>query len=426
MTQNLTYRFNNGVPNQLTQSISPWVNDARAGWHALFAQEQWTMGRLTLQGALRFDVAKSWYPEQQEGPTRFLPTPIIIPETKGVDSYKDITPRFGAAYDLFGNGRTAIKASVGKFLEGVGVQLTYANANPTLRVPTTTGPFGTVGVSRGWTDRNNNLVPDCDLLNPQAQTDTVDLCGQMSNVRFGQNVLTGNFDPDLLEGWGVRASDWSLGLSVQQQIFPRMSVEVGYYRRWFDGFTLTDNLAAGPSDYTKYHIVAPVDPRLPGGGGYPVNELFDVIPTLSGQINNLSTLASKYGRWYQYFNGVDVTFSLRTAGGMSFQGGTSTGQNVADNCAVRADLPELNVGLGAGLVGSTVRHDESVLPRGLRRPDAVPRTGFVHDPKDRRPGQRSISEQAWRVTRGQLRGACCDGRSDAGAFTVRGRAQRHD
>ncbi len=271
-----------------------------------------------------------------------------------MDSYKDITPRFGAAYDLFGNGRTAIKASVGKFLEGVGVQLTYANANPTLRVPTTTGPFGTVGVSRSWTDRNNNLVPDCDLLNPQAQTDTVDLCGQMSNVRFGQNVLTGNFDPDLLEGWGVRASDWSLGLSVQQQIFSRMSVEVGYYRRWFDGFTLTDNLAAGPSDYTKYHIIAPLDPRLPGGGGYPVNELYDVIPTLSGQINNLSTLASKYGRWYQYFNGVDVTFSLRTAGGMSFQGGTSTGQNVADNCGARANLPELNVGLGAGLVGSTV------------------------------------------------------------------------
>ena len=43
--QNLTYRVNNGEPNQLTQSISPWVNDARAGWHALFVQEQWTRGR---------------------------------------------------------------------------------------------------------------------------------------------------------------------------------------------------------------------------------------------------------------------------------------------------------------------------------------------------------------------------------------------
>ena len=77
-TQNLTYRLNNGVPNQLTESISPYVNDARAGWHAFFAQEQWTLGRLTLQGALRFDRATSWFPAQQEGPTRFLPTPLKI------------------------------------------------------------------------------------------------------------------------------------------------------------------------------------------------------------------------------------------------------------------------------------------------------------------------------------------------------------
>ena len=106
--QNLTYRFNNGVPNQLTQSISPWVNDARVAWDALFVQDQWTRERLTLQGAVRFDRARSWFPEQREGPSRFLPTPIIIPETRGVDSYKDITTRMGVAYDLFGTGRTAL------------------------------------------------------------------------------------------------------------------------------------------------------------------------------------------------------------------------------------------------------------------------------------------------------------------------------
>ena len=111
--QNLTYRFNNGVPNQLTQSISPWVNDARVAWDGLFAQEQWTRDRLTLQGAVRFDRARSWFPAQQEGPSRFLPAPIVIPETRGVDSYKDVTPRMGAVYDVFGDGRTALKMSLG-------------------------------------------------------------------------------------------------------------------------------------------------------------------------------------------------------------------------------------------------------------------------------------------------------------------------
>ena len=96
--QSLAYRFNNGVPNQLTQSISPWVNDARVGWDGLFVQEQWTRRRLTLQGAVRFDRARSWFPAQQEGPSRFLPTPIIVPETRGIDSYKDLTMRMGVAY----------------------------------------------------------------------------------------------------------------------------------------------------------------------------------------------------------------------------------------------------------------------------------------------------------------------------------------
>ena len=361
-SQHLWYRFNNGIPNQLTQLISPWINNARAGWHAVFAQEQWTLRRLTLQGALRFDVARSWFPEQNIGPTRFLPVAYHFPETDGVNSYKDVTPRMGAAFDVFGNGRTAIKMNLGRYLEGVGVQLTYANSNPTLRVPTSTGPFGVQGASRTWIDADGDLVPDCDFANPLAHGNPAavnagggpDFCGQLSNIRFGQPVLTGNFDPDLLSGWGVRASDWSFGVSVQQQLLSRMSIEVGYYRRWFDGFTLNDNLAVEASDYTRYSIVAPADPRLPNGGGYPISGLFDIVPGRSGQINNLATLAEKYGEWYQHFDGVDVTVNLRTAGGLTLQGGTSTGQNVADNCAVRANLPELTANIGAGLVGSAV------------------------------------------------------------------------
>ena len=69
---------------------------------------------------MRFDRARSWFPAQQEGPSRFLPVPIIIPETRGVDSYKDITPRLGASYDVFGNGRTALKVHLGRYLEGAG------------------------------------------------------------------------------------------------------------------------------------------------------------------------------------------------------------------------------------------------------------------------------------------------------------------
>jgi hypothetical protein len=357
--QNLSYRVQNGVPDQLTQLISPWINKARAGWTALYAQEQWTMGRLTLQGALRYDRAGSSFPEQQLGPSRFLPTPIVFPAQKGVDSYNDITPRIGVAWDVFGNGRTALKANLGKYLEGVGTAANYVAGNPTSRLPITVGgAFATGGVTRTWTDTNRNFVPDCDLLNPQANTGA-DFCGQMSNVRFGQNVATNTIDPALLKGWGVRPSDWSLNVSVQQQILPRASIEVAYARRSFSGFNAIDNRLVGASDYATFSITAPSDSRLPGGGGQIISGLYDVNPDRSGQIDNLVADSRQYGDWYQYFNGLDVTINVRARDGLTFQGGTSTGQNVADNCEVRANLPELGTGglgtaLGPGLAGSTV------------------------------------------------------------------------
>ena len=352
--QNMTFRLNNGVPNLITESISPWVNNARAGWYAFFAQDQYTRGRVTLQGALRYDRSSSWFPEQKEGPSRFLPTGITIPAADGVNAYKDFTPRLGASWDVFGNGKTAVKANLGKYLEGVGVQLNYANSNPTLRMPQTTGPFGTSGVTRTWTDGNNNFVPDCNLLNPNANSAGGDTCGALSNLLFGQYILTNNYDPALLNGMGVRSADWDLGVTLQQQIMPRASLEVAYTRRWYSGFTVTDNQATANSDWSPYSVTAPSDSRLPGGGGYVVSGLYDVNPAKFGQVNNLIIDSSKYGEEYQYFNGLDVTLNIRLSGGLTLTGGTSTGQTVADNCAVRANLPELNQGIGAGLVGSTV------------------------------------------------------------------------
>jgi hypothetical protein len=361
--QNLTYRVSNGVPNQLTQSISPWVNNARLAWGALFGQDEWTYRRLTLQGAMRFDRSWSWFPAQQEGPTRFLPVPILIPETRGVDSYKDVTPRIGAAYDLGGDGRTVLRVRAGKYLEGAGVSGTYANTNPTLRMPQTTPVFGPAGVTRAWTDANHNFVADCDLLNPAAQdlrASGGDACGVTSNTRFGQAVLTNSFDRGLLKGWNVRPSDWDLGMSLARQMGARSAVEVTYTRRWFHGFSVVDNGLLEPSDLTLFSVRAPADARLPGGGGYLVSGLYDVVPEKAGQVENRVTDARNYGSWVQRFDGIDLNVNARVGKDLTVVGGTSTGRTLADNCDVRARVPELSTtttgtsSFGAGLNGSAV------------------------------------------------------------------------
>jgi hypothetical protein len=145
----------------------------------------------------------------------------------------------------------------------------------------------------------------------------------------------------------VRPSDWSFGVSVQQQIIPRASVEVGYYRRtftqYFTGGTVTDNLAYGPNDFAQYTITAPTDPRLPGGGSYTVGPLYNVNPNVFGQQNLLIRSTKDVGDDTRKFNGVDVTLNIRAAHGFTFSGGTSTGKVVNDWCEVRAAVPETTV-----------------------------------------------------------------------------------
>jgi hypothetical protein len=334
---NLDYRVNNGVPNQFTMWINNFQNDLWMRDDSFYAQENWTHKRLTLQGALRFDRAGSWAPPQQEGPVRFLPTPISFPETPIVDSYKDLTPRVAAAYDLFGNGKTALKATFGKYLEAAFTGRAYASANPTSRI--------IQSVTRSWTDANGNFAVDCDFLNGAAQDNRAsggDFCGQFSNLNFGTTTFSNTVDPNILHGWAVRPSDWNLGFSVQHEVLPRASVEFGYFWRWFHGFLVTDNLATAPSDFDKFSVVAPLDPRLPGGGGYTVSDLYNVKPALFGVTNNFVTFSDTYGNQYANFSGIDINLNARPTSNLTIQGGFNGGRSVSDNCDIRAKLPEIN------------------------------------------------------------------------------------
>ena len=352
----MTYTFNSPSPGplnptQFTIRIAPWLTRNRTAYNAVFIQDQWTKNRLTLQGALRYDHAWSWSPAEHQGTlaaTRFNPQPIGFPRTEGVAGYNDITPRFGAAYDVFGNGKTALKANLGRYLQAATNDENYTINNPS-------NDFGgaarfVTSTSRSWIDGNGNKIPDCDLMNPLPQNNAAtggDTCGQWNNLNFGNPAPTvTTINPEILKGWGVRPWDWQFGLSFQHEILPRVSLEVGYNRRWWGSYVVTDNLTRNPEDYDTWTINAPLHPQLPGGGGYPVT-YFDIKPAKFGQPSrSYVTFETDYGpERTAYWHGIDVTANVRLRDGLTFQGGTSTGRGVRDYCEVASKLPELFDGI---------------------------------------------------------------------------------
>jgi len=97
---------------------------------------------------------------------------------------------------------------------------------------------------------------------------------------------------------------------------------------------VTDNQLVTAADYSVFSITAPLDARLPGGGGYPIGGLYDLNPNRVGQVNNLIRFAGDFGKQIQHWNGVDVTMDARVRQGVVLQGGLSTGRTTTDNCDV--------------------------------------------------------------------------------------------
>jgi hypothetical protein len=355
----MQFTLNNGVPNNFTIQSGAFTRKVRTEYYAFFAQDTWTKDRLTVQGALRFDRAWSSFPEQTIGPSVTIPTAIVLPPQEGITGYNDLSPRVGAAYDLFGNGKTSLKANIGRYLHPASNQGRYINANPSERVSTITG--------RAWTDNNANFWPDCNILNgnPQspALTGSIDTCGVWADPNFGRARPATTLDPSILGGWGSRPYDWQFGVSVQQELMPRVSVEAGYYRRWWPVFgaaDTTDNILVAASDYSQFGVYAPSDSRLPGGGGYLVNGVYNITPAAALRgAENVQYGAKHFGEYQRYWDGFDITAQARLRNGLTLQGGTSSGRLVEDICDVRSQVPELTSGT---LASPTIPYCRQVEP----------------------------------------------------------------
>jgi hypothetical protein len=341
------YVFNNGVPVQLQEFATP--NFGQMNLKMLlgaYGQDQWTIHRVTLNVGLRYDYLNEYVPAQTRPGGQLLPA-LQVAEIDNVPNWKDINPRVGAAYDLFGNGKTAVKGSFGRYVQVESIQTAQAN-NPALTLVTS--------ATRNWTDTNHNFVPDCVITNPLANGE----CGALSNLAFGTVAPNSVYDPSLLTGWGVRPATWQATVSAQQQVGSRIGVTIGYFRTWYENFRVTTNTAVGPTDFTSFCYTVPVDARLPGGGGNQVCGNYDPTPASFGLTKNVIYPASKYGTQTEVFNGVDASLTARFLKSGLLSGGVSTGQTVTDICYLN-NLPNVTPTTyinGAALAAGTPRNQD--------------------------------------------------------------------
>jgi len=353
----LGYRFNRGQPNAVSYYLPDFGRRTVTKSQSFYVQDSWTHGRLTLQGALRYDRAWSFAPPELNGTTNtsFLnPQPITISLTKGVDAYNDITPRVGAAYDVFGNGKTALKLNWGRYLAYAANDAPYTSTNPGATVVRNVQ-------NRGWTDSDSDKVVDCDLLNPAANGECAAATGTAPN--FGKLGAATQVDPSVLSGWGVRPGDQQFTVAVQQEVIPRMSADVSFTHRTFHGFFVTDDLNRQgnvASYYETYTLTAPVDPRLPGGGGYTITRYVPTAAANAVAPKLYMTRESDFGsERSSVWDGFELSLNSRLRNGLTAQVGTTTGRAKVNTCETATNYNNV---VGATISGPDPRGCNNLEP----------------------------------------------------------------
>jgi hypothetical protein len=344
INQAISYRFRDRVPNLVTIYNTPNGPYNTATENGVYAQDQWTIRKLTMNLGLRYAVYDASIPASHLPAGPYVPA-RDFPEVKHSPHWENLSPRLGAAYDLFGTGGTALKVSLGRY--------PIRNVGGAVDIPSTQQQA--TSTNRSWNDANGNYIPDCDLRNPVANGE----CGVWSDLRFGQirTPSTRRAD-DAREGLNKQNYNWQGSVSVQHELRPGMGLNVSYYRTWYGGFLATDNQALTAANFDTYCITSPTDNRLPYSGKQ-ICGLYDVTPTLFGRQSNLITQATHYGKQTEVFQGIDVILTSRFAERGRFQGSLSTGHTVNDTCDFNT-VPQVQTALiqGVGAPGGFV------IPRG--------------------------------------------------------------
>ena len=334
ITDGLNYDFLNGKPIRIQYYALPFLQQERQNMElGMFAQDAWKIQRLTVTLGLRYDRISMGFPEASLPAGLFVPARQVS-ELKGVPTWNDINPRFGVAWDVLGNGRTAVKFSVGRYNQ-------LSRSDLTRRFH----PFSSSvnAAFRNWTDANGDYIPNCNLQDFTAQGE----CGAISNANFGKFIPSSTtFSDDVLN----RNRDflWDINVDLQHELTHGLSVNVAYNHNWDGNFTtiqrIVNGAALGPDAYDEFCISVPNDSRLDTAGQTRCG-FYDIKPQFFGQgtirVVNAKELVGQNGNTklpQRYWDGFTIGMNGRLPYDIRVGGGLDMGKNVDDHCFT-VDIP---------------------------------------------------------------------------------------
>jgi hypothetical protein len=308
--------FRNGAADSVNTYNSPTTFVMYSRDHGWYAQDRWTPTRkLTLNLGLRLETTHGWMPAICQEQTIFI-AGQCFDAINDAPSFIAPSPRFGLIYDLGGDGRTAVKATVNRYNQPIGVN-NLTLINPVRRA------FDT----RSWVDANNDLFPQLNELGP--------------STGFGLGT-SNRFSDDLKWPYSV---EYSIG--IQRQLPWDVIAGITYINRQRGNEIGSRNLLAPAASYIPL--------RVTEAGSKREVTVYNLDPALRGKFD---VLWDNYPELDTDFNGVDITFNKRLSRRWMVMGGLSLGKSEGDiyttSGLASSDLNDPNNTFRHGLIGDDV------------------------------------------------------------------------
>jgi hypothetical protein len=292
----LVQLYRNGEPDSVRVFNTPTsADDAMNRDLGIYLQDAWTIRRMTINAGVRMDHFVSQMKPTSLPAGRFAPARTFAGQ-ENLPNWTNYSPRLGVAYDLFGNAKTALKASFGRYMEtwGTGFAARY-------------NPMRMTNETRTWDDLNDDDI---------AQDDEI---GPTSNARFGLPTQTRRPLDGITRGYNTE-----LTVGIQHQVITGLSVNGTWYRRALHNLERQDNVLVTLNDYTPVQIVSPLDGE--------VITAYNLLSAKRDAVDLVDTNSTDSNLRRNTYHGFEIGMSGRLPNGATMFGGMTSERTIDVNC----------------------------------------------------------------------------------------------